>query len=430
MAELERIKIDVYDLRVGLFISALDRPWSQTSFPLQGFQIRSSRELTALKAVCQYVYIDSNKSNFENDAIKHELMKKNPNRRRDTNKVRSSIKPVAVDHQRYELRNQIPSVKDFNKSSAELQRISSSMQNIYGDLCSGANIDEESLAEVSSLLTDAVVKTPTAAFWTALLQQHDDRIYDHALRSATWALICGRHIGLEPLQLKRMAQGILLKDVYRLADKFNTKSKSDPVLTSVSMLRDCDAHPKIIAVVKYHREKFNGSGKPFGLVGEKIPFLARIASIATAYDLALHPIKDPSKAKSPSQAAKLLYNQKGRAFQEELVVEFIESIGLYPLGSMVKLSTGETAIVVKNNPERRLKPEVMVVQTRSGQDVERGEAIDLSQANSISITEDLPADANQWDLRHIFEHSVLGLSASSDSSAPQPNGLIRRLFGS
>jgi len=426
MAELERIKIDVYDLKVGLFVSALDRPWSQTSFPLQGFQIRSSRELTALKAVCQYVYIDSRQSIFENDEVRRKLIESNDDKKENTDKVRASVKPLAIDHDRYGLKNQIPSAKDFQQSSAEISRISNSIQDIYGELRSGSNIDEESLAKASSILTDAVVKMPTASFWSALLQQHDDRVYSHGLRSATWALICGRHIGLETLQLKRMAQGILLKDVYRLSGKFSAKTKSDPVLTSVSMLRESGAHPKIIAVVKYHREKFNGSGKPFGLVGEKIPFLARIASIATAYDLALHPIKDASKAKSPSQAAKLLYNQKGRAFQEELVVEFIEAIGLYPLGTMVKLSTGETAVVVKNNPERRLKPEVMVIHNADGEEVESTETIDLSSATNVSITDDLPSGSADRDLKDIFENSVLSL-ASNDSNS---GGFMKRLFGS
>lgn len=426
MAELERIKVDVYDLKVGLFVSALDRPWSQTSFPLQGFQIRSSRELTALKAVCQYVYIDSEKSQFENEEARKKLLDQLSDGEKDADKIRASVKPLNIDHQRYDLRNHIPSKRDFDQSSSELARISNSMQAIYSELRSGSNIDEDSLAEASSILTDAVIKMPTASFWSALLQQHDDRVYNHGLRSATWALICGRHIGLETLQLKRMAQGILLKDVYRLAGKFNAKVKSDPVLTSVSLLRESGAHPKIIAVVKYHREKFNGAGKPFGLVGEKIPFLARIAAIATAYDLALHPIKDSSKAKSPSQAAKLLYNQKGRAFQEELVVEFIEAIGLYPLGTMVKLSTGETAVVVKNNPERRLKPEVMVVSNAEGEEIESPETIDLSNTSNVSITDDLPASSTNRDLKHIFEHSVLALSSDGSSSG----GFMKRLFGS
>ncbi|MEQ9564940.1 MAG: DUF3391 domain-containing protein, partial [Pseudomonadales bacterium] len=276
MAELQKVKVDVLDLKVGLYVSALDRPWSQTSFPLQGFQIRSHRELSALKAVCQYVYIDSEKSNFENDAVRQQILNSGSPDKRDASRVRRSTRPLDIDHGYYGYNNNIPSSTQYQRTKEDLERVSDSIKSIYSQLRAGSEIDETRLNQASAILTDAIVKMPTAAFWTALLQEHDDRVYNHGLRAATWALLCGRHIGLEVLQLKRLAQGILLKDVYRLSGKFSTQTKTDPVLTSVSLLRESNAHPKVIAIVKYHRERFNGSGKPFGLLGEKIPFLARI----------------------------------------------------------------------------------------------------------------------------------------------------------
>lgn len=426
MAELEKVKVDVLDLKIGLYVSALDRPWSQTSFPLQGFQIRSHRELSALKAVCQYVYIDSQKSNFENDAVRKQILNSGSGDKRDASRVRKSTRPLNIDHGYYGYNNNIPSPDQYQRTNEDLDRVSDSIKSIYSELRAGTEIDEKKLNQASAILTDAIVKMPTATFWTALLQEHDDRIYNHGLRAATWALLCGRHIGLEILQLKRLAQGILLKDVYRLSGKFSTQTQTDPVLTSVSLLRESNAHPKVIAIVKYHRERFNGSGKPFGLLGEKIPFLARIASIATAYDLALHPINSQGSAKSPSQAAKVLYNQKGKAFQEELVVEFIEAIGLYPLGTRVALSSGETGIVIKNNPNRRLKPEIMIVKDANGSDLDEPRTINLSNEEGLSITSDLPSVNSDVELQDIFENSVLSLASNDDKSS---GGFIKRLFG-
>ena len=66
MAELKQQKIEVTDLKLGMFVSALDRPWSQTSFPLQGFALRSHREIAAIRAICQYVYIDEKKVRTSN----------------------------------------------------------------------------------------------------------------------------------------------------------------------------------------------------------------------------------------------------------------------------------------------------------------------------------------------------------------------------
>ena len=71
MAELKQQKVEVTDLKLGMFVSALDRPWSQTSFPLQGFALRSHREIMAIRSLCQYVYIDEAKSkNVEPKKIK------------------------------------------------------------------------------------------------------------------------------------------------------------------------------------------------------------------------------------------------------------------------------------------------------------------------------------------------------------------------
>lgn len=430
MSEIERIKIDVYDLQIGLFVCALDRPWAQTSFPLQGFQIRSNRELTALKSVCQYVYIDAEKSRFEDEHARKRFSTGTPRGKSQSEKYRPSTKPLELNRQRYQLRNSIPSSADFASTSSSFGRVSDSVQKIYDDIRSNNGLSGDSLDRASGALTDSIIDMPTASFWSALLQQHDDKIYIHDLRAATWALICGRHIGLDSLQLTRMAQGILLKDVYRLSSKFDVKEKSDPVLTSVSVLQDAGLHPKVVAVVKYHREKFNGSGRPFSLVGEKIPILARIASIATAYDLALHPIKDQSKAKSPSSAAKLLYNQKGKAFQEELVVEFIEAIGLYPLGTMVELSSGDQAVVVKHNPQRRLKPEVMVVRNENGEEVNTLESIDLAVVTDVHIVKDLPGNADKVDLQNIFENSVLAMVDKNLKDSAPNGGFMKRLFGS
>ena len=426
MAELKTIKMDVYDLKVGLYVATLDRPWSQTSFPLQGFSIRSSRELNALRSVCQYVYIDTQKSKFESDEDRNFVISKSTDKTGKKDNVRKSAKPIQVDHEFYQRKNDIPSATEMARSTEDLKRISESLQSIYKDLKAGSNIDEQSLSGASEMLTDAVVKTPSASFWAALLQEHDDKIYNHGLRSATWALICARHIGLEQLQMQRMAQGILLKDVYRLSSKFRGSAGKDPVLTSISMLRESGAHPKVVAVVKYHRERFNGTGKPFGLIGEKIPFLARIASVAIAYDLALHPLKEGAVGKSPSEAAKLLYNQKGRSFQEELVVEFIEAIGLYPLGTLVELSTGETAIVVKHNPARRLKPEVLIIRDEAGNQINTEATIDLANAQDIAIKRDLPNAIQDNRIQEIFESAVINLAnADKDNSG----GFMKRLFG-
>lgn len=94
---------------------------------------------------------------------------------------------------------------------------------------------------------------------------------------------------------------------------------------------------------------------------------------------------------------------------------------------MVKLSSGETGVVVKNNPERRLKPEVMIVKDSAGNELETPETIDLGAQTSLSIAKDLPAESGRdASLRNIFEQSVLALASNDEDKS---TGFFKRMFG-
>lgn len=409
MAELKQQKIEVTDLKLGMFVSALDRPWSQTSFPLQGFALRSHREIAAIRAICQYVYIDEEKSkNFEPKKIKNK-----GDFDTKQGEYRQSQNPLKLNHGRYTAHANTPSARDIGKAEKIFAQTSSNLRNIYKQIHEGANLDPKEIDKASSLMVRSAMENPVAITWIALLQKNNTNAYSQALRAATWAIICARHMGLDEAEIKLLTAGVMLKDIFRIElDETNIGSFS--IEKAVNKLRNANVKPKIISVVKYHREKFNGTGKPFGIAGEKIPLLARIAAIAIAYDEKIYPI-DGSLPIAPSAAAKYIYEQRGRAFQEELSIEFIECIGLYPLGTLVKLNTGETACVVKSNPQRRLRPEVLVIRNAEGHRLKTPAKTDLAndQSNTRKIESDLPNDP-EIDTHWIYE-SYLGRKKTSNT---------------
>lgn len=420
MAELKQKKVDVTDLKLGMFVSALDRPWSQTSFPLQGFALRSHREIMAIRSLCQYVYIDVAKS--KNVPVADLDTKGMDNKAGD---YRQSQVPLKLDHDRYQARSNTPSSKDVSKAQKTFEQTALNLKSIQKQIREGAKVDEKEINQTAGLMVRSAMENPVAITWIALLQRNDEDTYGQSLRSATWAVICGRHMGLEEQEIKRLAAGVMLKDIYR-TEADETLPETMAIEKTVNKLREADVHPKIIAVVKYHREKFNGTGKPFGAAGEKIPLLARIAAIATAYDEKIYPI-DGTPAIAPSAATKYIYEQRGRAFQEELAVEFIECTGLYPLGTLVKLNTGETACVVKSNPQRRLRPEVMVLRNAEGARLESPARANLADDNGKKrkIESDLPSDP-EIDTNWIYESFLGRQSSSSEGGAKK--GRLSRLF--
>ena len=134
--------------------------------------------------------------------------------------------------------------------------------------------------------------------------------------------------------------------------------------------------PEVLHIVRNHCERFHGSGYPQGLMGDKIPFLAKVAGIVTVYDAVTNP-RHSKFPLAPSKAMAKLYDMRNVEFQEELVVQFIQALGIYPTGTLVELNTGEIAVVVEQTFARRLKPKVAVVIDKNKSTLKEPLVIDL-----------------------------------------------------
>jgi HD-GYP domain-containing protein (c-di-GMP phosphodiesterase class II) len=283
-------------------------------------------------------------------------------------------------------------------------------------------------------MVDSIVRSPDAFTWLSRVREKDEYTYGHAVRSAVWAILFGRHIGLPKPELDVLAMGVLLKDIgkAKLPRHIIEKTKRDSVEQEafekfvdygIDILRDLpDVKPRVTSVVKTHCERVNGSGFPAHLRGDKIPLLGKIAGIVTYYDETTNPRNE--NPVSPSKAVANLYEARGIEFQEDLVVEFIRAIGLYPTGTLVELNTGEVGVVVEQNFERRLKPKLMIVLDAVKEPLLHPELLDLAkdekakrakidsgkyvsgEIDHIEIVQDLQPGSYEVDIDYIRDHYI------------------------
>ncbi|MDG1165198.1 MAG: HD domain-containing phosphohydrolase [Porticoccaceae bacterium] len=137
------------------------------------------------------------------------------------------------------------------------------------------------------------------------------------------------------------------------------------VTHSVDQLRRAGFENRtVMNIIKFQCERFNGSGYPKGYSGNRIPFLASVAGIASEFDMLCNP-REAGDTMAPSKATSRLYQTRGAAFAEDLVVEFFQSIGLYPAGTMVELTTSDQGMVVEQNSRARLAPRLAVFENRA-----------------------------------------------------------------
>jgi len=378
-----------------MFVSGLDRPWSQTPFPLQGFYVRDLDEIRELKAHCRHVYIDVVKgkgpvqANFKSTSNRGPSPIKRPSRAGKTEKIKLDISPLKIRRDAYgpvkeALKTEINSAKQLHS------RVHYAVSEVISQIGSGESVPISETKRYASDMVDSIIRNPDAFTWLTRVKETDEHTYSHAVRSAVWAIVFGRHIGLPVSDLNTLTMGVLLKDVgkTKLRKELLTKSKFNQqeeaefekfIEYGVEILRKTpNVEPRTISVVKTHCERINGSGFPQHLSGDKIPLLGKIAGIVTFYDSTINP-RGQKHTVAPSKAVAKLYEMRDIEFQEELVVEFIRAIGLYPTGTLVELSNGEIAVVVEQNFARRLKPKVMVVMDSMREPISKPQLLDLAE---------------------------------------------------
>jgi HD-GYP domain-containing protein (c-di-GMP phosphodiesterase class II) len=197
--------------------------------------------------------------------------------------------------------------------------------------------------------------------------------YDHGLSVAINLVAFGRHLGFPKEDLSQLGVMGLMLDVgkMRVSRKLLEKeavltpeefvAMKEHVRHSMDILYSTpNIHPSVLEGVAQHHERMDGSGYPNGIAGSRISIYGRMCGIADTYAAITkrRPYADPV---SPHEALQMLSNWSPTLFQLDMVEQFIQSIGVFPVGSLVELSTGEVAVIVTHNKQKRLKPKVLIV---------------------------------------------------------------------
>ncbi len=247
------------------------------------------------------------------------------------------------------------------------------VQEVIDDLNKNKPLELEKVGDAVGWMVESVVRNPDGMIWLARLKSVDAYTYDHGLNTAIYLIAFGRHLGLPEDQLQVIGTVGLMQDVGKiklpkaLLDKREKLSAPElkifqsHVGHSLDILRGSkEATEVLIRAVSEHHERYDGSGYPRGIVGEQISRLGAMAGLVDSYTamISARPYSPPI---SVQQALHDLYAARNQAFKSELVEEFIQCVGVFPVGSLVELNTSEVAVVVSQNRSRRLKPRVMLV---------------------------------------------------------------------
>ncbi len=250
------------------------------------------------------------------------------------------------------------------------------VERIFDDLEQGIPPSPEATkAIVSKVMVQILSDRAAMATQVAIhkIKQFDRSLTAHALDTCILSLVVAIESGLDQSTQEQVGMGALLHDAgyvrlpRNLVRKREECSGQDKTLLEqhcklgVALLSEHPGmHKDVLRIVREHHERADGSGFPAGLRGDTIAHLAQIVGIVDVYD-SMVSRRGTRPAMIPHDAVRQLFLAAERGqFAKSLVELMIRSIGVYPVGSLVRLNTGEQAVVVGVNPQQRLKPLVKI----------------------------------------------------------------------
>ena len=394
-------EIAVDELQLGMYVSKLDRPWTETPFVFQGFILRNQKQIDVMKKFCARVFVDPEKADLS------EL-------KANAGGTAASIRGTTVYKEVASLDTELP------RARSALAQTTSVLKQISHAVEVGGAIDSAKVKVAASDITESVVRNPDAATLLVQLQEKSDETFNRAIHVSVMMSIFGRFLQLPRESIEHLGLLGLLQDAGKLKLPSALLNKREPfnpeeealyqahVEHSVEILNSTAGLPNDLpGLASLHHEHFDGTGYPRGLRGGAIALPGMIAGIVDAFDTLIAP-PPLGKHMSPSNALNLIYKGRGTLFQPALVEQFIQCVGVYPVGSAVELNTGEIGIVIAQNPLRRLQPRVMVVRDAKGNENRPYKMLDLSKEPKATrdepyrIRRTLEYDAIKVDPRELF----------------------------
>lgn len=398
---MEKRRIPVEDLRFGMYVLELDRPWVGTPFLFQGFPIVSEDQIRELKKYCRDVYIDPDR----------QATSKGANSKFGEQPL---VRGSAVYKEVTTFEAELPIAREIYSRFEESVQFTLELVRKTGDL------DGKLLTNVVGNLTRSVERNPDAMMLLHRMQQKSSEEFHRAVDNSIHMITFGRFLQFPSERLELLGLAGLLLDIGKVnlpeaivqkRDKLTAEeyeASKQHVAYSLKLIGEAQGLPRGLAeIVVQHHERLDGSGYPHGLAGNQITIDGAIAGLINTY-CALISKRTYAEQISPSNALGMIYKLRGTLFHDALAEQLIQCIGIYPVGSTIELNTGDIGIVIAQNLVRRLQPKIMLILDRALKPIRPQLMLDLVKepksggGQPYQIKRTIPNDQLPIDLHEFF----------------------------
>ena len=378
-------KVSIDELSFGMYVSQLDRPWTDTPFMFQGFLLKTPEQLEVLRKFCKFVFVDTEREETPTEARKPAPATASGSARLPgTGKVSYTVS-ASVEHE-------FPHARESYQSSEEV------VGSIVDTIRDGGMLDVVQAKSAARSMSESIKRNPDALVLLTTLRDRAE-LMDKALQVSVYMIAFARFLEMSEEDLEMAGLVGLLLDVGKLKvpdEVLKKKERLTPeefvlvrshVVHSAEMLEAAEGiSPAVVQAVAMHHERYDGSGYPKGIRGDEISAIGAIAGIVDTF-VGLTSKRPYAAPVAPSNALNMLHKWRGTAFHSLLVEQFIRCIGIFPVGAVVELNSGEVGVVIAQNLEKRLQPRIMVVRDAAGNALRPQKLLDLSKSPKVNPEE-------------------------------------------
>jgi len=370
-------KVNVSDLKVGDKVLKFDRSWLETDFIKHKFVIKDRSVIEKIKSNdIRYVYIEKTSAEEKKvselfDDVVEDIVKE--------------VSEVAVEEPLDF--SEIDNATDIYRESVKI--VKSVMEDIRG----GKMFNNNAVKNVASNIAEITRKNRNVLTSVTKLKHHDNYTFQHSMNVSIYAASLASHLGMKQSEIEVIANAGLLHDVGKMlvpSDILNKPGKlSDEefvimrnhVQYGYDFLKKQNIPTEMLRLTYEHHERYDGSGYPNGLKDEHISIEGKIGAVVDIYD-AITSDRVYHKGMEPPSALKLMFKWADSHINKKVFQFFIKNIGIYPVGSLVLMSSHELGIVGKTNLNKPTDPVVLIFMNQKGDKLPI-KAVDLSK-NTVS----------------------------------------------
>lgn len=390
-------KITIEDLRPGMFVTELDVPWIKSPFFRHRRLIKGDEDILLLRqAGVKNVIIDPDKGldsevvNASDEVLVSEVSGSDAMREKTASPVEPVPAPIQAETSKTAQKSVSVALNVELRSALKIEKeIHHAVELINEQVEKGQPIEAAAFAPIIDKTLESLSRNDQALL-TLLHQSHTDKkVQAHSFGVFTVALLLALDIGIPQEQQEALGMAALLHDGGWAKLPANLFSKGKPYTATEQtlvkqhliildgVLKKSNLPILVTQLIQQHHERGDGSGYPRGLKEQLIHPLSRILGMADQYDELIHGLGE-RPGMIPSVALSLLFKESKQGVHDQrLVARLVQRMGVYPIGSAVKLNTGEKALVIETSRDEPLLPRIRIFYDRSGGAMLKPKEVDL-----------------------------------------------------